>query len=115
MGEFNGNKHYNSHMIFGDEAGIHGYFGIYYFPKCKLYRYDGALQPMWENDVRAKRGFLIRDHYTEMDVAKVHIIADNLCEFLTQEGIEHKKISFDKNTREPIENTTLNLTQSASQ
>jgi hypothetical protein len=102
MIEFNGNKHYRIHGEWNKESGIGGQFGENFFNHCKLYRFDETHLTYGENDWRAK-GLWLRDHYnSKHDVIKVHMIADNLCEFLIQEGIEHNKISFDKETKKPI-------------
>lgn len=103
MEEFNKNRYYSSQIVWNDnEGGVGGYFGSEYFPSCKLYRYDGTLEPFGENDFRAKRGFLIRDHYSNTAVVKVHKIADNLLEFLRQKQINYQRINFDKDKRMPI-------------
>ncbi len=103
MREFNGNQHHRIHGKWNEEGGIRGQFGENYFIHCKLYRFDGTHLTYGENDWRAK-GLWLRDHcISEHDVVKVHMIADNLCEFLTQEEIEHNKIIFDKETRKPID------------
>ena len=102
MIEFNGNECHRIHKGWGHESGIGGQFGENHFIHCKLYRFDGTHQTYGENDWRAK-GLWLRDHYnSKHDVVKVHMIADNLCEFLTQEEIEHNKIIFDKETKKPI-------------
>jgi len=46
--------------------------------------------------IRARRGFLIRDHYGRFDVVKVQLITDNLEQFLLKAGIEHKRTNFKK-------------------
>jgi len=95
MTEFNrGNKYYYSRGSFNEESGIGGYFGGVHISHSKLYRYDGTEHKFSEDDYRAKRGLLIRDHYSEYDVVKVQQITDNLVEFLKQEGIEHKRTDF---------------------
>jgi hypothetical protein len=101
--EFNGNRKYRScSKKWNEESGIGGQFEEDYFDHCKLYRFDGTLSACAENDWRKKRGFWIRDHYSESDVVKAHTLADNLCVFLTLEKIEHTKISFDRKTRNPV-------------
>src|SRR3989338_9183343 len=65
------NKHYYSPAEFNQENGIGGYFGGVYLTHSKFYRYDGTEQAYSDDDFRAKRGFLIRDHYSEIDVVKV--------------------------------------------
>lgn len=102
MREFNKNKYHRIHGEWNKESGIGGQFGENYFNHCKLFRFDGTRLTYDEDDWRAKKGLWLRDHYTKHDVIKVHMIADNLCEFLTQEEIEHNKISFDKETNRPI-------------
>lgn len=95
MKEFNqGNEHYYPRATFNEESGIGGYFGGVYIGHSKLYRYDGTEYAFSENDFRAKRGLLIRDHYSEHDVVKVQQITDNLAEFLKQECIEHLRKDF---------------------
>ncbi len=97
MIEFNNrNRHYYPNFDFNTESGIQGYFGDIYVSHCKLYRYDGTEQPIFKDDYRAKRGFLVRDHYSELDVVKVQIITNNMVEFLTQEGIQHNRVNFER-------------------
>ncbi len=86
--EYNqGNKHFNPDFEFNKEWGIQGYFSEVFINHCKFYRYDGTLPQYSVTDFRAKRGFLIRDHYSKSDVVKVHLITDNLVAFLEQESI----------------------------
>ena len=95
MEEFNqGNANYYPHFEFNRESGINGFFGDLYFPYCKLYRFDGTEHAFSEDDYRTKRGFLIREHYSEFDVVKVQLITGNLVEFLKQEGIEYNRRDF---------------------
>ena len=95
MIEFNQrNDHYYPHPTFNEENGIGGYFGGVYIAHSKLYRFDGTEPAYSEDDFRAKRGLLIRDHYSEHDVVKVQQITDNLAEFLKQESIEHLRRDF---------------------
>ena len=102
MREFNGNEHYRIYGGWNEESCVSGQFGENFFSHCKLYRLDETHLTYGENDWRA-RGLWLRDHYhSKHNVVKAHLIADNLCEFLIQEGIEHNKISFDKETKEPI-------------
>ncbi len=96
MREFNqGNENYLAYDAdFNRESGIQGYFGGVYIMYSKFYRFDGT-EPAYSNDdFRAKRGLLIRDHYDKMDVVKVQHITDNLVEFLKQERIEHNRRDF---------------------
>ncbi|MBS3088428.1 hypothetical protein J4402_01465 [Candidatus Pacearchaeota archaeon] len=103
MTRFNANEFYNPRWKWNnEEGGISGKFGEYFFPHCKLYRYDGTMPGFTQGDWRAKRGILLRDHYSEINTAKVHIITDNLCAFLTQERTEHRRINFNREI-EPIE------------
>lgn len=90
-------------FVWNGESGVNGYFGENYFAKCKLYRFDGTEEPYDEGDYRAKRGFLIRDHYDAPAVFRAHAIADNLIEFLKQEGISYRRFNFDRETRKQIE------------
>ena len=78
------------------EGGIHGYFGDEYFSHCKLYKFDGNKPSYGKSDYRAHRGILIRDHYTKLDVVKVHHISNNLEEFLKKEKIYYKRTNFKK-------------------
>ncbi len=95
MKEFNqGNEWYYPRFDFNRESGIKGYFGGVYITHSKLYRHDGTEPAFSEDDYRAKRGFLIRDHYSENDVVKVQLITDNLTEFLRQKGIEYSRRNF---------------------
>ncbi len=95
MKEFNQrNENYYSYANFNQESGIGGYFGGVSIGHCKLYRYDGTGYALSEDDYRAKRGFLIRNHYSRLDVVEVQLITDNLVEFLRQEGIEHNRRNF---------------------
>ncbi len=97
MREFNqGNEHYSPSLRFNEEGGIGGFFGGVKISHSKLYRFDGTLKAYSEDDYRAKRGLLIRDHYGREDVVKVQIIADNLVDFLKKEGIGHKREDFKK-------------------
>ncbi|MBI2631738.1 hypothetical protein HYW75_01930 [Candidatus Pacearchaeota archaeon] len=97
MEDFNGNKYYNIDNTWNFvESGVGGNFGDIYFISCKLFRHDGTILPISEQDWRSKRGLLITDHYSSLNAAKVHIIADNLCAFLAQEEIEHSRYNFDK-------------------
>lgn len=96
MMEFNGNKDYCTGGKWAgpsdelSEDGIGGNFrGKYVI--SKFYRFDGTIEPFSDDDFRARRGVLIRAHYSPHDVVKVHMIADNLVEFLTQEGIKHNR------------------------
>jgi hypothetical protein len=90
------NKDYYPDFDFNRERGISGFFGELYISGCKFYRYDGTFEGFSDDDYRAKRGFLIRDHYSNRDVVKVQIITDNLTEFLQQEKIEYKRTDFKK-------------------
>jgi len=92
MKEFNSNEHYFPSWHWNEEGGINGKFGEDHIIHCKFYHYDGT-EGIMADDLRSKRGLLIRDHYSPFDVAKVHIIADNLCKFLTQEGIVYERIN----------------------
>jgi hypothetical protein len=103
MEEFNGNNYYNpgggEFYRLGEfsESCVGGEFkGFGYIPNCKLFRFDGTFPVFSESDWRNKRGLWLRDHYSRRDVAKVHIIADNLCEFLSQERIEHRRYNFNR-------------------
>ena len=70
MTEFNSkNTHYRPCFRFNEESGIGGYFGEEYISHSKLYRYDGTHYGISEDDFRAKRGILIRDHYSELKAA----------------------------------------------
>ncbi len=95
MQEFNSrNKFYHHEAGFNTECAIVGYFGNSYLDS-KFYRYDGTIEAVSDcYDYRTKRGFLIRDHYSEEDVAKVQLITDNLIEFLEQERIEYTRRNF---------------------
>lgn len=95
MTEFNyRNKNYSLWQFWNkEEGGMHGYFGEKEINNCKLYRFDGTLVSMGENDFRSKRGYLIRDHYSEEDVRKVHFISDNLVNFLEKEKIDFERIN----------------------
>lgn len=68
--------------------------GISSISSCKLIRYDGTHPSFGSDDFRAKRGLLIIDHYEREDVVKVQLITGNLCDYLTQEGIEHTRTDF---------------------
>lgn len=95
MTAFNsGNGHYRPSYFFNEEHGIHGNFGGMYIRYCKFYRFDGSCPAYSADDFRAKRGFLIRDHYGEEDVIKVHHIADNLEAFLSQWRIPYSRKNF---------------------
>jgi hypothetical protein len=95
MKEFNSkNQYYDTDRVFNEEYGISGYFGDIYMGHCKLYRFDGRIIGLSEDDYRAKRGVLIRDHYEKFDVVKVQLITNNLIEFLEQEGIKYNKTNF---------------------
>jgi hypothetical protein len=107
MRDFNQNKEYLPiHFWNEEEGGIYGNFDGVFVAKCKLYRYNGTVDAVTCEDYRGKRGYLIRDHYSETNVAKVQIIADNLCRFLQSKSIEHTRINFDRATRKPIVVTT---------
>ncbi len=101
MNGFNTNPHYRVHSDFWntDEGGIGGNFGEEYVDHSKFYRFDGARQSMRSGtyDYTSLRGFLIRDHdTTPWDFVKVHLIADNLCVYLTKKGIKHRRVNFDR-------------------
>jgi hypothetical protein len=101
MRDFNGNGHYYPDSRFYNlndfsESGISGEAGGIFIGHCKLYRHDGSAEPWGEDDYRAKRGLMLRDHYSKRDVGKVHFIVDNLVDFLIQENIPHKRIDFEK-------------------
>jgi len=91
-----GNERYYPRADFNQESsnGIYGFFGGIYIDNCKIYRYDGTGNAISEDDYRGKRGYLIRDHYSERDVVKVQLITNNLVEFLEQEGIKHLRTDF---------------------
>lgn len=94
----NKNERYHPSRSFwnDEEGGISGYFGEEYISHCKFYRYDGTLTAWSKDDFRAKRGFLIRDHYTKHDVVKVQHISNNLEDFLKKEKIKYKRTNFKK-------------------
>lgn len=99
----NGNKDYIPDWFWNEqEGGFYGHFGNLFFTKCKLHRYDGTEEEVVPGDYRAKRGLLIRDHYSPMAVAKVLLIADNLQQYLTSQGIQFTKFHFDRASREMI-------------
>ncbi len=96
MIEFNkGNEYHHPRYVFNEESGISEYFEKVLL-SSKLYRYDGTEYSISEEDYRAKRGLLIRDHYSKFSVEKVQLITDNLVEFLKQAEIEHNRRNFKK-------------------
>ena len=100
MEEFNKNQFYRTNGAWNDEeGGIGGQFGEHYFSSCKFYRYDGTRRLFHSDDWRTKRGLLVRDHYSARNTAKVYIIADNMCEFLSQEHVQHTRRNFDREKR----------------
>ncbi len=106
MQQFNNNENYRFRQgdEWNEEGGIGGNFKGLYITHVKLYMYDGTLEPLDEGDYRTKRGLLIRNHYLcKSDVVEVHIVADNLCDFLTQEEILYKRTNWEvpKNLRIP--------------
>lgn len=104
MVNFNKNMHYRPEFRFGpnEEDGIHGKFGNEEIDHCKWYRFDGTYPPLCDGDWRAKRGILVRDHYSYLSVVYSQIVSDNLVEYLKQQKIEHRKFNFDKETRNLI-------------
>ena len=98
MTKFNNNEHYHPVSLWNDneEDGIKGYFGDVLISHSKLFRYDGTMRPVGPGDFRAKRGYLIRDHYSEQDVIKVQVISRNLINFLNKKNIIHKKLDFQR-------------------
>jgi hypothetical protein len=104
MTQFNNlNKFYNPYKEFNKDNGIGGYFGEIYVMCVKLCRYDGTEQTFIDGDYRSKRGLLMRDHYFREDgsvnvanVVNVHLIADNLVDFLNKEGIKYNRTNFER-------------------
>lgn len=97
MADFNGNEdYYPYYSRFEDEDEIGGVFGDVYFSRCKLHRYWRNMKSWGEDGFRMKRGLLLSDDYSYRNVGKVHLIADNLTEFLEQEGIEYNRVDFEK-------------------
>ena len=76
MTDFNKNEHYSPEFRFGpnEESGIHGKFGDDEIDHCKWYRFDGTYPPLCESDWRAKRGILVRDHYSSFAVVYYKIV-----------------------------------------
>jgi len=102
MRKHNGNKDYYPHIFWNEkEGGICGTFDGIYF-SSKFYRYDGTFESYLKEDWRSKRGLLIRDHYSPTAIWKVHLITDNLCDYLDLEKIQYQRIDFDRETRTPI-------------
>lgn len=97
MQDFNHNEKYylyQEHQWNG-ESRIYGKFGkeeLYFDTKFSVY--DGTEPHYYKNDFRSKRGFSIRDHYGKKDVVAVHLIADNLEEFLKSKKIKYKRQNF---------------------
>jgi hypothetical protein len=100
--DFNGNEHWYPRHDWNTEGGVGGRFGRYYFIKCKMYKYDGTNPAFVEGDWRSKRGLLIRDHYSPIDVVKVKLITDNLVDFLRQRKISFARLNFEHPSRELI-------------
>ena len=93
INEYNDSR-YSERINWNDEYRIYGKFGDFYLD-AKFYRYDGSQVPFWENDFRSERGVQIREHYGVRDVAKVHLIANNLEEFLKQQNINYGRLNFE--------------------
>ena len=98
MIDFNGNKDYCPHWHWNEEGGIIGKIGGDYLG-CKLYRFDGTIPEVVSGDFRAKRGLWFRDHYSEKDVAKIQLIADNFLAYLIARGLEFTRFNFDRATK----------------
>jgi len=92
------NPNYCTRPVWNEADGINGKFGRFAL-RCKLYRYDGTIEPTCAEDYRAKKGMLLRDHYSEIDVSKIQVIADNFRDYLISHGIEFARFNFDRATR----------------
>lgn len=92
--DFNGNDSpsYEPHWNEYDSGIGNSSFGQAYFWCIHFHRFDGMSFSSQKPEYAGKRGYLFSEPHN--DAAKVHLVADNLCEFLTQNGVEHTRMNY---------------------
>lgn len=78
------------HRWNGDEGGFRIHIADR-FITCKLFLYDGEEAGEYGRNFEHWKGVLFRDHYTESDVLKVYLVADNFENFLITKRIQYAR------------------------
>jgi hypothetical protein len=95
-----GNEYCNfGRWLWNEEGGLSGHFGGRFIEHVKFYRTDGTCSGTCGFYHSDERGVVIRDHYSEGAVEKVHFVADRLDAYLRELGIEFTRTNHETTLR----------------